>query len=77
MQGQDYIVFMRGIVPLIASVLVKASRASDDKSDVEILLNVMAFANAENDYLKKEASKWKVSLTSVVPHNATINYCRY
>lgn len=77
MQGQDYIIFIRGLVPFMANVLLKAWKESDDKSDMEILLNFMAFANDENARFKKEASKWSVSLTSVVPQKANLDYCRH
>lgn len=75
LQGQNIIVF-RALVPFVASVLLKAWKESDDKSDVDMLLNIMASMNHENSCFKADASKWSVSLTSVVPQKATLEYCR-
>ncbi|WOH15859.1 hypothetical protein DCAR_0935405 [Daucus carota subsp. sativus] len=74
--GQNIIVF-RALVPFVASVLVKAWKESDDKSDVDMLLNIMASMNHENSCFKEEASKWRVSLTSVVPEKAILEYCSF
>ncbi|KAK3008169.1 hypothetical protein RJ639_013981 [Escallonia herrerae] len=74
--GQDYI-FVRAFVPFIASVLVKASKESDDSSDIEVILSGMASLNDEIAWFKKEASRFGVSLTSVVPQKANVDYCRF
>lgn len=75
MQGQDYI-YVRVFVPFVASVLVKAWKESDDNSDMDIILGGMASLNDEIEWFKKEASRWEVSLTSVVPQKANLSYCR-
>ncbi|KAK2990252.1 hypothetical protein RJ640_014704 [Escallonia rubra] len=74
--GQDYI-FVRAFVPFLASVLVKASKESDDTSDIEVILSGMASINDEIAWFKKEASRFGVSLTSVVPQKANVDYCRF
>ncbi|KAK9136698.1 hypothetical protein Sjap_007292 [Stephania japonica] len=72
---QDYL-FIRNFVPFVASVLVKASRESEDDSDMETILGGMAALHDEILWFKKEASKWNVQLSHVVPQNATEAYCR-
>ncbi|KAK3015629.1 hypothetical protein RJ639_005503 [Escallonia herrerae] len=74
--GQDYI-FVRAFVPFVASVLVKASKESDDTSDIEVILSGMASLNDEIAWFKKEASRFGVSLTSVVPQKANVDYCSF
>lgn len=76
MQGQDY-VFVRAFVPFVASVLIKAWRESDDRSDVEVILSGMAALNDEIEWFKIEASKWDVQLNNIVTHKTTEKYCRY
>ena len=75
MQGQDYI-YVRAFVPFVASVLVKASNELDDSSDTDIILGGLASLNDEVTWFKEEASRWEVSLTSVVPQRANLMYCR-
>lgn len=75
MQGQDYI-FVRAFVPFVASVLVKAWKESVDGGDMEIILGGMASLNDEICWFKNEASRFHVSLTSVVPHKTNVEYCR-
>lgn len=74
--GQDYI-YVRAFVPFVASVLVKAWKHSDDSLDMDTILGGMASLNDEISWFKKEASKWEVSLTSVVPQRANLNYCSF
>ncbi|XP_059646616.1 probable bifunctional TENA-E protein [Cornus florida] len=74
--GQDYI-FVRAFVPFVASVLLKACKELDDSSDMEVLLGGMAALNDEIAWFKKEASKWGIALSSVVPDNANVKYCRF
>ncbi|CAL5346869.1 unnamed protein product [Camellia sinensis] len=74
--GQDY-VFVRASVPFVASVLLKAWKESDDSSDVEVILGGVAAFNDELAWFKKEASKWDVSLSDVVPLNANLRYCSF
>lgn len=75
MQGQDYI-YVRAFIPFVASVLVKAWKESDDTSDMDIILGGMASLNDEISWFKEEASRWEVSLTSLVPQSANLTYCR-
>ncbi|KAF5198765.1 Bifunctional tena-e protein [Thalictrum thalictroides] len=74
--GQDYI-FVREFVPFLASVLLKAWKESDDGSDMEVLLGGMASLNDEISWFKKEASKWGILLSSVIPQKANQDYCRF
>ncbi|KAK6254392.1 Thiaminase-2/PQQC - like 2 [Theobroma cacao] len=75
--GQDY-VFVRAFVPFAASVLSKACKGSDNSSnDVEVMLGGMAALNDEIAWFKKEASKWGVQLSDIVPQKANQNYCRF
>ena len=76
MQGQDYL-FVREFVPFVASVLIKACKESDDSSDMEIILGGVASLNDEIAWFKKEASKWGVELSTIVPQKANQDYCRY
>lgn len=76
MQGQDYI-FVRAFVPFVASLLLKAWKESDDDSDIEVILGGIAALNDEISWFKREASKWSVSLSSIVPQKANLEYCRY
>ena len=76
LQAQDYN-FVREFVPFAASVLIKASKNSDDGShDVEVLLGGLASLNDEIEWFKKEASKWGVSLSNIMVHKSNYNYCR-
>ncbi|KAI3687658.1 hypothetical protein L1987_81358 [Smallanthus sonchifolius] len=74
--GQDYI-FVRSFVPFVASTLVKLCKESSNESDMEVILGGMASLNDEINWFKKQASKYHVSLTSVVPQNANVKYCRF
>ncbi|KAL2244312.1 probable bifunctional TENA-E protein [Sesamum indicum] len=74
--GQDYI-FVRAFVPLVASLLLKAWKESDDNSDVDVILGGIAALNDEIAWFKKEASKWGIALNSVVPHQTNLDYCRF
>lgn len=69
--------FVRAFVPFVASVLLKASKDADDSSDMEIILGGMASLNDEIAWFKKEASKWGVELSAIVPQKANQEYCRY
>lgn len=55
---------------------MKACEESNDSSDVDIILGGMASINDEIAWFKEEASRWEVSLTSVVPQRANLMYCR-
>ncbi|XP_058083468.1 bifunctional TENA-E protein [Magnolia sinica] len=74
--GQDYL-FVREFVPFIASILLKASRESNDGSDMEVILGGVAALHDEISWFKKEASKWDVPLTGVAPQEANKDYCRF
>ncbi|GKV45038.1 hypothetical protein SLEP1_g52167 [Rubroshorea leprosula] len=76
-KGQDYI-FVRAFVPFVASVLIKAYKDSDDSSnDVEVILGGMTALNDEIAWFKKEATKWNVQLSEIVPQKTNQEYCRY
>ncbi|KAE8667953.1 Bifunctional TENA-E protein [Hibiscus syriacus] len=75
--GQDYI-FVRAFVPFIASVLIKAWKESNDRdNDVEVILGGVSALNDEISWFKKEASKWGVQLSNIVPQKANQEYCRF
>ncbi|KAA8527383.1 hypothetical protein F0562_034902 [Nyssa sinensis] len=74
--GQDYI-FVRAFVPFVASVLLKAWKESDDGSDMEVILGGVASLNDEIAWFKKEASKWGIELSGIVPQKANLDYCRF
>ncbi|GMH08554.1 hypothetical protein Nepgr_010394 [Nepenthes gracilis] len=74
--GQDYI-FVRAFVPFVAALLLKAWRDSDDQSDIEVILGGMAALNDEIAWFKKEALKWDIQLSSIVPQKANQDYCRF
>ncbi|KAL8153643.1 hypothetical protein V2J09_011403 [Rumex salicifolius] len=74
--GQDY-VFVRKLIPFVASLLLKASKESDDESDVDVLLGGMAALNDEISWFKNEASKWDVQLDKIVPQETNLEYCRF
>ncbi|XP_058000897.1 probable bifunctional TENA-E protein [Hevea brasiliensis] len=74
--GQDY-VFVREFVPFVASVLIKASKKSDDGNDMEVILGGLASLNDEIAWFKSEASKWDVPLSNTVVHKANQNYSRF
>ena len=76
MQGQDYI-FVRALVPFVASLIVKAWKESDDSSDVETILRGMAALSDELEWFKKQANKWGVHLSEMlVPPKPNQEYCR-
>lgn len=65
-------------MPFVASLVVKAWNKSDDSSgDVEVILSGLAALNDEIDWFKKQASKWGVDLSVVVPQKPTQDYCRF
>lgn len=75
-QAQDYL-FVREFVPFVASVLIKACKESDDSDDdVEVILGGIASLNDELSWFKKEAKKWDIRLSEVVPQKANKDYCR-
>ncbi|XP_030506899.2 probable bifunctional TENA-E protein [Cannabis sativa] len=75
--GQDYI-FVRAFVPFVASLIVKAWKESDDRSDMEVILGGMAALNDELEWFKKEAFKWGVQLSHpLLPHKPNQEYCRF
>jgi pyrroloquinoline quinone (PQQ) biosynthesis protein C len=73
--GQDYI-FVRAFVPFVASLIVKAWKESDDRSDMEVILGGMAALNDELEWFKKEAFKWGVQFSHpLLPHKPNQEYC--
>ncbi|CAJ1940862.1 unnamed protein product [Sphenostylis stenocarpa] len=72
--AQDYL-FVRAFVPFVASVLIKAWKESDESGDMEIILGGVASLENEIAWFKREASKWGVSLSEVVPQQANKKYC--
>ncbi|XP_076903374.1 putative bifunctional TENA-E protein [Bidens hawaiensis] len=74
--GQDYI-FVRSLVPFVASVLMKSCKESDSESDMDVILGGVASMNDEIKWFQNQAGKFHVSLTSVVPQNANLKYCRF
>ncbi|CAA7388978.1 unnamed protein product [Spirodela intermedia] len=73
---QDY-VFVRGFVPFVASVLLKASRESDDETDMETILGGMASLYEELSWFRTEAFKWGLPLLDIIPRRANQDYCRF
>ncbi|KAF4375896.1 hypothetical protein F8388_004986 [Cannabis sativa] len=66
--GHDYI-FVRAFVPFVASLIVKAWKESDDRSDMKVRLGGMDPMNDEREWFKKEAFKWGVQLFHpLLPH---------
>ncbi|TMW92769.1 hypothetical protein EJD97_012589 [Solanum chilense] len=63
---REYLFVKTALVPFAASVLVKAWKESIDSYDVEVILAFLAYLNDEISWLKQEAPKWHISLTSVV-----------
>ncbi|KAJ1383273.1 Thiaminase-2/PQQC [Sesbania bispinosa] len=74
--SQDYL-FVRAFVPFVASVLIKAWKESDDSADMEVILGGMASLEDEISWFKREANKWGISLSNIVPQQANINYCGF
>jgi hypothetical protein len=68
--------FVREFVPFVASVLIKACKESDDNDDVEVILGGMASLKDEISWFKREANKWDIQLSQVIPQTANKNYCR-
>ncbi|KAK7264702.1 hypothetical protein RJT34_32312 [Clitoria ternatea] len=73
--AQDYL-FVRACVPFLASLLVKAWKESDEDGDMEVILGGVASLEDEISWFKREANKWGISLSDVVPQKPNINYCR-
>lgn len=59
---------VRELVPFTASVLLKASKNSDDGNDMEVLLSGVAPLSDEISWLKQEAAKGNVPLFNVIVH---------
>nr|KYP57892.1 Seed maturation protein PM36 [Cajanus cajan] len=72
--AQDYL-FVRAFVPFAASLLIKAWKESDESGDVEVILGGMASLEDEISWFKREANKWGVSVSDVVPQRANVKYC--
>jgi hypothetical protein len=68
--------FVREFVPFVASVLIKACKESYDNDDVEVILGGMASLKDEISWFKREANKWGISLSEVIPQTPNKNYCR-
>uniref|UniRef100_A0A1J3GPJ4 aminopyrimidine aminohydrolase n=1 Tax=Noccaea caerulescens TaxID=107243 RepID=A0A1J3GPJ4_NOCCA len=74
--GQDYL-FVRGFVPFVANVLIRAGKESGETSDMEIVLGGLASLNDEIEWFKSEGSKWGVDFSTVVPQKANQDYRRF
>uniref|UniRef100_A0A2N9IBZ2 Thiaminase-2/PQQC domain-containing protein n=1 Tax=Fagus sylvatica TaxID=28930 RepID=A0A2N9IBZ2_FAGSY len=72
---QDYI-FVKAFSPFAASVVMKASKESDDSSDMEVIMSVMSSQKADMR-LKSEIVKWGVQPSDIVPQKANLDYCRF
>ncbi|XP_014507970.1 probable bifunctional TENA-E protein isoform X2 [Vigna radiata var. radiata] len=72
--AQDYL-FVRAFVPFVASVLIKAWKESDESGDMEVILGGVASLEDEISWFKREASKWGISLSEVVPQQTNKKYC--
>uniref|UniRef100_A0A2N9HFG2 Thiaminase-2/PQQC domain-containing protein n=1 Tax=Fagus sylvatica TaxID=28930 RepID=A0A2N9HFG2_FAGSY len=70
---QDYI-FVKAFSPFAASVVMKASKESDDSSDMEVIMSVMSSQKADMR-LKSEIVKWGVQPSDIVPQKANLDYC--
>ncbi|CAN8259057.1 unnamed protein product [Cochlearia groenlandica] len=70
--GQDYL-FVRGFVPFVANVLVRAG----DTSDMEVVLGGLASLNDEIEWFKGQGSKWDVDFSTVSPQKANQEYRRF
>lgn len=57
---------VRELVPFTASVLLKASKNSDDGNDMEVLLSGVAPLSDEISWLKQEAARGDVPLFNVI-----------
>ncbi|KAL5065512.1 hypothetical protein RYX36_027249 [Vicia faba] len=74
--AQDYL-FIREFLPFNASVMIKACKESDDSDDdVEVILGGIASLNDDISWFKREANKWDIHLSEVVPQKANKDYCR-
>ncbi|XP_059307666.1 probable bifunctional TENA-E protein [Lycium ferocissimum] len=74
---REYVFVRTALAPFAASVLLKAWK-SVDSSDVEVMLVGLGYLNDEICWLKKEAPKWHISLTSVVvDHKPVLDYFRF
>ncbi|KAL2338960.1 hypothetical protein Fmac_013406 [Flemingia macrophylla] len=74
--AQDYL-FVRALVPFAASVLIKAWKESDESGDVEVILRGVASLEDEISWFKREANKWGVPLSDVVPQRPNVKYCGF
>ncbi|CAH2053508.1 unnamed protein product, partial [Thlaspi arvense] len=73
--GQDYL-FVRGFVPFVANVLIRAGKEAGETSDMEVVLGGLASLNDEIEWFKSEGSKWDVDFSTVVPQKANQEYGR-
>ncbi|KAM3360235.1 putative bifunctional TENA-E protein [Capsicum galapagoense] len=75
---REYVFEKRALAPFAASFLVKAWKESVDSCDVEVILAGLGYLNDQICWLKQEASKWHITLTSVVlDHKALLDYFRF
>ncbi|XP_059309921.1 probable bifunctional TENA-E protein [Lycium ferocissimum] len=75
---REYVFVKTALAAFAASVLLKAWKESTNSSDVEVMLAGLGYLNDEICWLKKEAPKWHISLTSlVVDHKPVLDYFRY
>ncbi|KAG2315795.1 hypothetical protein Bca52824_018917 [Brassica carinata] len=74
--GQDYL-FVRGFVPFVANVLIRAGKESGETSDMEVVLGGLASLNDEIEWFKSEGSKWGVDFSTVVAQKANQEYSRF
>ncbi|OIT38016.1 PREDICTED: probable bifunctional TENA-E protein [Nicotiana attenuata] len=76
--GREYVFVKTALAPFAASVLLKAWKESEYSSDVEVMLAELTYLNDKISWLKEEAPKWHISLTSVVvDHNPILDYFRF
>ncbi|KAL1226361.1 Bifunctional TENA-E protein [Cardamine amara subsp. amara] len=74
--GQDYL-FVRGFVPFVANVLIRAGKESGESSDMEVILGGLASLYDEIEWFKREGSKWNVDFSTIVPQKANQEYRRF
>ncbi|PHU00149.1 putative bifunctional TENA-E protein [Capsicum chinense] len=78
LQEREYVFEKRALAPFAASVLVKAWKESVDSCDVEVILAGLGYLNDQICWLKQEAPKWHITLTSVVlDHKPLLDYFRF
>ncbi|KAL4202875.1 hypothetical protein AMTRI_Chr02g265720 [Amborella trichopoda] len=74
--GQDYL-FVRQFIPFVASILIKSWKEAVDNSDMDLILSGLASLNDEISWFKKEASKWDIVLSDIIPQESNQDYSRF